>query len=165
MSQAGTPWLFNGVIVNRDYAKSNPDLVKRFVRATLKSYMWTRDNMEKAVAEIVKVSPDRDLKLETQKLGIIYGLYNVPDYAERFGLMNDDKWQSSIDILASSGDLPKKPSAKEMYTNAIVESLDEARSVVDAMKHPGYRCLGYLQLHDALPASRRADNKTRRRSG
>jgi NitT/TauT family transport system substrate-binding protein len=109
--------------------KSNPDLVKRFVRATMKSYMWTRDNMEKAVAEIVKVSPDRDLKLETQKLGIIYGLYNTPDYAERFGVMNDGKWQSSIDILAESGDLPKKPTPKEMYTNAIVESLEEAKAL------------------------------------
>jgi NitT/TauT family transport system substrate-binding protein len=114
---------------NEALLKSNPDLVKRFVRATLKSYIWTRDNMEKAVAEIVKVSPDRDLKLETQKLGIIYGLYNVPDYAERFGLMNDEKWQSSIDILAGSGDLPKKPLAKEMYTNAIVETLDEAKTL------------------------------------
>lgn len=114
--------------------KSNPDLVKRFVRATLKSYIWTRDNMEKAVTEIVKVSPDRDLKLETQKLGIIYGLYNVPDYAERFGLMNDEKWQSSIDILAASGDLPKKPAAKEMYTNAIVESLEEAKALSKAVR-------------------------------
>jgi len=119
---------------NEALLKSNPDLVKRFVRATMKSYIWTRDNMEKAVAEIVKVSPDRDLKLETQKLGIIYGLYNVPDYAERFGLMNDAKWQSSIDILADSDDLPKKPSAKEMYTNAIVESLDEAKALSSAIR-------------------------------
>ena len=109
--------------------KANPDLVKRFVRATLKSYIWTRDNMEAAVAEVVKVSPDRDLKLETQKLGIIYGLYDVPDYARRFGMMTDDKWQSSIDILAASGDLPKKPAPREMYTNGIVESLDEARTL------------------------------------
>ena len=109
--------------------KSNPDLVKRFVRATMKSYAWTRDNMEKAVAEVIKVSPDRDLKLETQKLAIIYGLYNTPDYAERFGAMNDAKWQSSVDILADSGDLPKKPTPQELYTNAIVESLDEAKTL------------------------------------
>ncbi len=120
---------FYGTVIYTSDAllKSNPDLVKRFLRATLKSYIWTRDNMEKAVAEIVKVSPDRELKLETQKLAIIYGLYNTPDYAERFGAMNDDKWQSSIDILASSGDLPKKPTASEMYTNAVIESLEEAK--------------------------------------
>jgi NitT/TauT family transport system substrate-binding protein len=86
------------------------------------------------MAEIVKVSPDRDLKLETKKLEIIYGLYNSPDFAERFGLMNDAKWQSSIDILADSGDLTKKPTAKEMYTNAIVESLDESKALAAIVK-------------------------------
>jgi len=105
-----------------------------FVRATMKSLIWTASNKEAAVAEVVKVSPDRDLKLETKKLEIIYGLYNSPDFAQRFGLMNDAKWQSSIDILAGSGDLSKKPAAKEMYTNAIVESLDEAKALADIVK-------------------------------
>jgi NitT/TauT family transport system substrate-binding protein len=114
--------------------KSNPDLVKRFVRATLKSLIWTRDHMEQAVAEIVKVSPDRELKLETRKLAIIYGLYDTPDFASRFGLMSDAKWQSSIDILADSGDLQTKPTAQEMYTNAIVESLDEAKTLSDLIR-------------------------------
>jgi len=114
--------------------KSNPDLVKRFVRATLKSLAWTANNKEAAVAEVVKVSPDRELKLETKKLEIIYSLYNSPDYAQRFGLMNDTKWQSSIDILAESGDITRKPTAKEMYTNAIVESLDEAKTLADLVK-------------------------------
>jgi NitT/TauT family transport system substrate-binding protein len=115
--------------------KSNPDLVKRFVRATMKALAWTANNKEAAVAEVVKVSPDRELKLETKKLEIIYGLYNTPDYAERFGLMTDAKWQSSIDILAAeSGDLAKKPTPKEMYTNAIVESLDEAKALAQAVK-------------------------------
>lgn len=128
---------FYGTVVytSDQLLKSNPDLVKRFVRATMKSLMWTAGNKEAAVAEVVKVSPDRELKLETKKLEIIYGLYNTPDYVERFGLMNDAKWQSSIDILAAeSGDLAKKPAAKEMYTNAIVESLDEAKALADAIK-------------------------------
>ena len=50
--------------------------------------------------------------------------------------MNDAKWQSSIDILAESGDLPKKPSAKEMYTNSIIESLDEAKMLSIIVKLP-----------------------------
>ena len=83
----------------RALLKSNPDLVKRFVRATLQEPHLDRDNKEAAVAEVIKVSPDRDLKLETRKLEIIYGLYKSPDYAKRFGWMNDAKWQSSIEIL------------------------------------------------------------------
>lgn len=127
---------FYGTVVytSEQLLKSNPDLVKRFVRATMKSLIWTASNMETAVAEVVKVSPDRDLKLETKKLEIIYGLYNVADFAERFGLMNDGKWQASIDILADSGDLPKKPAAKEMYTNAVVEGLDESKGLAQVVK-------------------------------
>ena len=128
---------FYGTVLytNEALLKSNPDLVKRFVRATLKSYLWTREHMEDAVREIVKVSPDRDLRLETAKLAIIYNdIYKSPDYAERFGLMNDAKWQSSIDILAESGDLPKKPSPKDMYTNAVVESLDEAKTLAERIR-------------------------------
>jgi NitT/TauT family transport system substrate-binding protein len=124
------------IYTNEQLLKSNPDLVKRYVRATLKSLAWTRDNMEKAVTEMVKVSPDRDVKLETKKLAIIYDLYKTPDFSIRFGLMNDDKWQSSINILADSGDLPKKPSVGEIYTNAIIESLDEAKTLAEALKAP-----------------------------
>lgn len=129
---------FYGTVIytNEQLLKSNPDLVKRYVRATLKSLAWTRDNMEKAVAEVIKISPDRDLKLETKKLAIIFDLYNTPDYATRFGMMNDDKWNSSINILAEAGDLPKKPTAAEMYTNAIVENVEEAKTLSDAIKVP-----------------------------
>jgi NitT/TauT family transport system substrate-binding protein len=49
--------------------------------------------------------------------------------------MNDAKWQSSIDILAAEGsDLAKKPTPQEMYTNAIVEGLDEAKTLAEMMK-------------------------------
>lgn len=129
---------FYGTVIytNDALLKSNPDLVKRFVRATMKSLIWAHDNVETAMQEIVKVSPDRDLKLESRKLRMIYDLYNVPDYSERFGKMTDAKWQSSIDILAASGDLPKKPSPKEMYTNSIVDSLDEAKTLAAKIKTP-----------------------------
>jgi NitT/TauT family transport system substrate-binding protein len=127
---------FYGTVIytNEQLLKSNPDLVKRYVRATLKALAWTRDNKEKAVTEMVKVSPDREVKLETKKLAIIYDLYKTPDFSTRFGMMNDAKWQSSIDILADSGDLPKKPTAGEMYTNAVIESLEESKTLAEAVK-------------------------------
>src|SRR4029079_193486 len=128
---------FYGTVIytSEQLLKSNPDLVKRFVRATMKALIWTASNKKAAVAEVTKVAPDLELELETKKLEIIYGLYNTPDYAERFGLMNDAKWQSSIDVLAAeSTDLTKKPTPKEMYTNAIVEGLDEAKTLAEQIK-------------------------------
>lgn len=120
------------IYTSEQLLKSNPDLVKRFVRATLKSLMWTKDHMQEAVAEVVKVSPDRDLKLETRKLGIIYGGYKSPDYRERFGMMSDAKWKETIDVFSEA--IPRKPSPKEMYTNQILESLDEAKQLAQMLQ-------------------------------
>jgi NitT/TauT family transport system substrate-binding protein len=54
LSQGGTPWLFNGVIVNRDFARANPDLVKRFLKANIEGVYkalsdekWAKDVIAK----------------------------------------------------------------------------------------------------------------------
>jgi len=129
---------FYGTVLytNEALLKSNPDLVRRFMRATLRSLIWTHDNVEAAMKEIVAVSPDRDLQLESRKLRMIFDLYKTPDYATRFGMMTDAKWQSSINILADSGDLPKKPDAKSMYTNSILEGLEESRALATLIRQP-----------------------------
>lgn len=35
LGKDGAPWLFNGLVVNADWAKSNPDLLKRFIKANV----------------------------------------------------------------------------------------------------------------------------------
>lgn len=124
------------IYTNEDLIKKNPDLVKRFVRATLKSLLWTHGNVEEAMKEVVKVSPDRDLKLELRKLRMIFDLYNNGDYATRFGSMTQDKWASSIEIMATAGDLAKKPTPASMFTNQFVDALDEAKTLATLIKQP-----------------------------
>ena len=119
------------IYTSEQLLKTNPELVKRFLRATLKSHLWARERTQEAVAEVIKVSPDRELKLETRKLDIIYGLYKSPDYRERFGLMTDAKWKETIEVFSES--LPRKPTPQEIYTNKFVESLDEARQLAQAL--------------------------------
>ncbi len=114
--------------------KSNPDLVKRFVKATVQGYIWTRTHQSEAVAEVIKVAPDRDQKLETRKLGIIFQLYNAPDYAERFGKMTDAKWAATIDSLAE--DLPSKPKPSSMFTNQFVDGVEETKTLADDLRKP-----------------------------
>lgn len=79
-----------------------------------------------------QVSPDRDLKLETRKLGIIYGLYKSPDYRERFGLMNDAKWKETIEVFSEA--IPRKPAPSEMYANKVLESLVESKQLAQMLQ-------------------------------
>lgn len=129
---------FYGTVIYTSEAllKNNPDLVKRFVRATMKSFIATHDDVQASVKHVIAVAPDRDLALETLKLKKIFELYNVADYRERFGLMTDEKWQSSIDLLADGGDLPKKPNLKDLYTNEFVNSLDESKVLATVVSQP-----------------------------
>lgn len=122
------------VYTSEDLVKTNPGLVQRFVNATMQGYLWAQKNMEPAVAEVIKVAPDRDLKLETRKLAIIFDLYNSPDYAERFGKMNDAKWAATIDSL--SDDLPTKPAPSSVYTNQFVDASDAAKTLGAAVRKP-----------------------------
>lgn len=119
---------------NEDLVKTNPGLIQRFVNATMQGYLWAQKNQEAAVAEVIKVAPDRDLKLETRKLAIIFTLYNVPDYAERFGKMTDAKWAATIDSLAE--DLPTKPAPSSMFTNRFVDASDAAKDLAAVVRKP-----------------------------
>lgn len=127
---------FYGVLIytNTDLVASNPDLVERFVRATTRSIMAAMENPEAAVAEIIKVSPDRDQALETQKLKIIHGFYKSPDFAERFAMMNDEKWQATIEALAEGGDLEQTLTPADMYTNEFIERVDETAALAEKLK-------------------------------
>jgi NitT/TauT family transport system substrate-binding protein len=129
---------FYGTVVYTSEAllKSNPDLVKRFLRATVRGFIYAHDHAEEAVKEVVVHAPDREVPLETQKLLIIYRLYDTLDYAERFGQMTDAKWQSSIDLLAKGGDLARSPAPSEMYTNAVLNSLPETQTLAALVKTP-----------------------------
>jgi NitT/TauT family transport system substrate-binding protein len=116
--------------------KSNPELVKRFLRATIRGFIFAHGNAEAAVKEVIAHAPDRELSLETKKLLIIFMLYNVADYAERFGQMTDTKWKSSVELLAKGGDLARSPPPSEMYTNAVLDSLPEAKTLAALLKTP-----------------------------
>ncbi|MEP9378751.1 ABC transporter substrate-binding protein [Aquabacter sp. CN5-332] len=128
---------FYGVLIytNENLVKTNPDLVQRFVKATTRSIMAAMDNPDAAVAEVIKVSPDRDQKLETTKLKIIQNqFYKSPDFAERFGKMNDDRWQSTIDYLKEGGDLGQALKPSDMYTNKFVDGAKDTADLAQKIK-------------------------------
>jgi len=127
-----------------DLPESDPDLVQRFIRATMTPCVWTADSKRAALGEVIKQSPDRDLDLGTGKPEIIRGLQNSPDPAERFGTMNAERFLSSIGILAASGDLPTKSEPADMFANAVVESLPVAPEPRGSQpeRHGGETCGG-----------------------
>ena len=52
LSNDGAPWIFNGLVVNRDFAKANPDLLKRFIKANVEG-IYKALSDEKWAREII----------------------------------------------------------------------------------------------------------------
>ena len=121
-------------IVANEREMRRGDLTERFIRATMKALIWTSANMDQAMNYIVEVSPDRMHALEVRKLRMIYDLYRSPDFAERFGRFDESKWESSINYLMEGGDLQRRPTARELYTNEFVERIEEARSLATLVR-------------------------------
>lgn len=119
------------VYTSESIARKNPELARKFLRATLKGLIWTKDHMDEAMNEVVAVAPDRDHDMEVRKLKLIYDIYRSPDFAAGFGLMNDAKWQSSIDIMSKGEPLPRVPAPAEMYTNTFLQSLPESKQLAE----------------------------------
>ncbi len=52
LGNGGAPWIFNGLVVNREFAKSNPDLMKRFIKANVEG-MYKALSDEKWAKEVI----------------------------------------------------------------------------------------------------------------
>ena len=50
----GAPWVFNGLVVSRELAKSNPDLIKRFIKANIEGVYKALSDEKWAKAVIAK---------------------------------------------------------------------------------------------------------------
>src|SRR3989454_3728546 len=64
----GVPTVSTSIFASNDYLKSNPDVVKKFVAASLKGWSFALDNPEKAIKDVKTVFPEVNEKLAAAAL-------------------------------------------------------------------------------------------------
>ncbi len=118
-------WGFNtlsdGVIAHPDMIKNNPDLVRRFLAAVTKGFMYANEHPEEALAAIKARSdalaeqPD-EIILEQIKLTLDLA-FGAEDKSKPFGWMEDSDWDRTLAPLLDAGKIEKKPDYSALYTN------------------------------------------------
>jgi NitT/TauT family transport system substrate-binding protein len=83
----------SALLTNENTAKSNPDLVKRFLAAAWKSVRWARDNVEQACALHVKANPEVKQDDCVGSLTAVNG-YVFNDFSAKVGLGRFDPQRS-----------------------------------------------------------------------
>ena len=107
----------NGILTTDDRITKNPDLVRRFVQASLESIAWTAENPDAAVALLVKHHPAVDVKIGRETLRVALESTLTPTIREKgLGYMSEEKMTRTRDILTKYMKLPATVPVKDLYT-------------------------------------------------
>jgi len=109
------------IFATDDLIAQNPDLVLRFLRATLKGWTYAIENPDAIGPMVVKYKPDADAELETTKMTASVPLIHTGE--DHIGWMRAEVWQGMHDILLEQGLLDEPLDVGEVYTMEFLESI------------------------------------------
>lgn len=103
------------IIASEDTLENDPELAKKFLKATGKGYKFAIENPEEAVESLLKDAPeiDKDIAIKSQK-------YLAKEYmrgTEKWGEMNSEIWENYGSWMYNNGLLESKLDSEEAYTN------------------------------------------------
>ena len=123
----GVPTVSTSIFANTTYIKDNPDVVKKFIAASLKGWVFAIDNPEKAVKDLKATFPNMNEKLATSELAAITSLF-CSGGAKFIGKAEDALWAKSQDLLSQVKLLPAGQDPKTYYTNDYLPPTSELRA-------------------------------------
>ena len=103
---------------NKETIEKNPDLVRRFVRATQKSIAYAEKNPEESIAAAAKVKPDLDKDLALKQLKAGLALQRANDGANQpIGWMSPNDWALTLKLMKEYQELQTDMAPASFYSN------------------------------------------------
>jgi NitT/TauT family transport system substrate-binding protein len=122
-ADAGVGVVSNGVIVQQDLLKSDPDLVRALVPATIKGFLYGRNHPDEAIAAVQKYLETADTAITRRELEISWKLWVTPNTKDKpLGWSSEADWNTTISILKQYGGLTAPLQASDLFTNEYVPS-------------------------------------------
>jgi NitT/TauT family transport system substrate-binding protein len=120
-ADAGVTAISNGIIVHNDLLKSDVDLVRAFVPATLKGFLYGRQHPDEAVAAVKKYQETVDLAITQRELEISWKLWLTPNtMGKPLGWGSDEDWKTTVEVLRQYGGVTAPIDLSALYTNEFV---------------------------------------------
>ena len=123
----GVPTVSTSIFASDNYIKNNPEVIKKFIAASLKGWYFALDNPEKAVKDLKSVFPEMNEKLAKAELASIKPLL-CSGGAKYIGKAEDALWVKTQDLLSEVKLLPAGQDPKTYYTNAYLPPASEMRA-------------------------------------
>jgi NitT/TauT family transport system substrate-binding protein len=100
---------------------TNPDLVMRFMRATLKGWTYAVENPSEMGAMVLIHNPQADPKFEVEKMTASIPLVNTGE--DHIGWMKPEIWTGMEKILREQGVLTQPLDVSKVYTMQFLEEI------------------------------------------
>ncbi len=119
------PLLGSGVAVRTDLIKKNPDLIRRFVKATQRAWDYLEKDPKKAVPEAAAIvhrqfdeTPPADVLAEYAYEMIPDRMISPTTAGKPAGWSNPNDWSKMVDLLKTyDKDMTHKPKPSDLMTN------------------------------------------------
>ena len=124
MADHGLKLYGNAIIVNTDYAKANPDMVKKFLVAVGAGWKDAIKDPKAAAAALVKRNPAADAALEQRRLQLAIDANVLTNYVKSNGMGGIDsaRFGAAIKQLSETYDYKATPDAALYFTDAYLPS-------------------------------------------
>lgn len=117
MADYGLVLYGNAIMVNTDFAKANPDVVKAFVAATIKGMQATVKDPDTAIKSVMKVNEiaDEATELARLKMAIRDNIHTDWVKANGFGDIDPDRLAKSIEQIGVTYDFKGTPDPRKIF--------------------------------------------------
>ena len=117
----GVTSVSNGIIVHNDLLKEDPALIRAFVSASLRGFLYGRQNPEEMANIVKKYSDATDVRITRREAELSWSTWVTPNTAGRpLGWMSDKDWAATVDVLKLYGGVTTPLDPQKLYTNDFV---------------------------------------------
>lgn len=125
-ADCGVNAVSNGIIVHNDLIKEDPDLVRNFVVASLKGFLYGRTHVDEIAAIVKKFSETTVPAISLREAELSFNTWVTPNTAGKpLGWMSDQDWQQTVEVLKQYGGVTTPIEAAQLYTNEFVPTGSE----------------------------------------
>lgn len=126
-SDYGVDMFGSGLVVRADYARSKPDVIRKFVRATLRGLRAMLDNKVEAIETLRKRDPLLSIPIEVDRLDLMIDMTLKRPSVEKNGVgyVDPERLQRNIDTVAAAFKIDHPPKREEVYTDRFVPPQSE----------------------------------------
>jgi NitT/TauT family transport system substrate-binding protein len=115
----GVNLLGTGYVANRRFLEEKPDVVRRFVAASLRGLDYTFKNLEESMEIFLRVTRSTDLRESYRDIMSVWqtSFHTANTKGKPIGWQSDKDWEATLDILEKFGGMTGRKPAAEYFTN------------------------------------------------